>query len=92
MFPNRPLVGDVIGGTRLTVPIGGTLRQPKIDKEAFRETMAETGKEMLIRGAAGLLFRLGKPREQPAVPRPSAEERRARRKERRAQKREGMPR
>ncbi len=25
MFPNRPLVGDVIGGTRLTLPIGGTL-------------------------------------------------------------------
>ncbi len=93
MFPGGGIVGDVMAGTRLTVPIGGTLDRPKLDREAFRKGLAEAGKGVLergaVRGAAELLFRLTRPKDPNAPPPPSAEERRAQRLERRRMRREG---
>ena len=87
MFPNGGILGDILPGTRFRVPIGGTLSKPKIDKEAFGDEMAGMGRDLLGRGAAGLINRLMRPRDEPAVPKLSAEERKARRQENRAKRR-----
>jgi hypothetical protein len=94
MFEGLPLLADVIGGTRINVPVGGTLSQPKVDKESFRVALKETGKDLLqrgaMRGAAELLFRLTQPRDpnDPPPMRLTPEERRQRRLERREERRQ----
>jgi hypothetical protein len=94
MFPNRPVLGDIAGGTQLGVPITGTLAEPRIDREAFAAGMKDFGVDLLrrgaMRGAAELLFRLAQPREPapPPPPRMTPEERRAQRQQRRAERRE----
>lgn len=93
MFPNGGLVGDVVAGTRINVPIAGTLNRPKIDREAFRAELARAGKGLMVRGAtrgaAELLFRLAKPRDPNAPPPLTPAERREQRRERKMQRRGG---
>ncbi len=52
MVANNDLLGDVVEGTRISVPIGGTLENPQIDREAFRTAMNDLGKTLLRRGVA----------------------------------------
>ncbi len=89
MFPSGGIVGEVVGGTRITIPITGTLNRPQIDRDAFKAELARTGKGLMVRGAADLLFRLARPRERDpnAPPPPTPAERRARRQEKRMEKR-----
>ncbi len=93
MFPNGGILGDFIAGTRVTVPIGGTLDKPRIDRDAFRAAMRDTGRDMLLRGAtqgaASMLFRLTQPRD-PNAPRPlTPAERKAKRLEKKLERRGG---
>lgn len=103
MVNNNPLLGDIVGGARVSVPIGGTLDAPKIDRDAFNLALKGLGQDLLrrgaARGAAELLMRLAKPREVDpnAPPRPTPEERRNERlqrkldrQERRAERRGGL--
>ena len=97
MFPNRPLLGEVVAGAKIRVPIGGTLSAPKVDKDAFNAGMKDMGKSLLTRsvgiGALELLNQFAKPRVQdpdvPPLPRLSPEERKALRMERRDDRRRG---
>ena len=89
-FPNNPVLADVASGTRIVVPITGTLSDPKLDKAAFNEGLAQTGKEAAIRAGASLIFRaLTKPRDPDAPPPLTPTERKANRLERRRLKRGG---
>lgn len=73
MVANNDLLGDVVEGTRIAVPIRGTLSNPQIDREAFRTAMNDLGKTLLrrgaARGAAELIFRLSQPRPRRERPR-----------------------
>jgi len=90
MLGNNPLLGGIAAGTRVEVPIGGTLAAPRIDQGAFNLAMKDLGRDLLRRGAgagaAELLMRLARPRpadpDAPAPPTP--EERRALREQRKA--------
>ncbi len=92
MVGNNPLLGDIVGGARIAVPIGGTLDAPKIDRDAFNLALKGLGKDLLqrgaVRGASELPMRLTRPREvdpaAPAPPRLTPEERRAQRQQRKA--------
>jgi translocation and assembly module TamB len=84
------VVGDIFDGARVTVPIGGTLSKPKIDRDAFRIALQDTGKDILrrgmTRGALELLNRMSRPRDPnapPPPPRLTPRERRERRAEQR---------
>ena len=89
-FPNNPVLADVASGTRIVVPITGTLSDPKLDKEAFNRGLAQTGKDAAIRAGASLLFRvLTKPRDPDAPPPLTPAERKAERQERKRLKRGG---
>jgi hypothetical protein len=87
LFPNGGVVGEIVAGSRITIPITGTLSRPKIDRDAFRAELARTGKGMMVRGAADLLFRLARPRDPNAPPPLTPAERKAKRLERRMEKR-----
>jgi translocation and assembly module TamB len=104
MAPKAPLIGQFIDGLRIGVPIGGTLDNPKIDKEAFREgagrmaqSLAQRGVMLGINGLFELLNRSKDPNAPPPPPRLTPAERRANRlqkkMERQAekQKRSGRP-
>ncbi len=90
------VVGDIVDGTRITIPIGGTLSKPKIDRDALRVALQDTGKDLLrrgmTRGALELLNRLSRPRDPnapPPPPRLTPRERRERRLEQRNASRDG---
>jgi hypothetical protein len=89
MFGNRPLLGSIVAGTQIRVPIRGTLDAPKLDKDAFRAGLAELGKGLLARGAGvgalEILERLSRPRDPNAPPTPA--ERKAQRLDRRNERR-----
>lgn len=91
MVGNRPLLGNVLDGTRVRVPIRGTLQKPEIDREALNLALKDLGKTLLergaVEGATKLLQRLIQGRDPNAPPPPTREERRARRQERREQRR-----
>lgn len=91
MLGDTPVLGDLIAGTKVRVPIGGTLAAPKLDKAAFNAGLKDLGKNLLVRGAgvgaAELLERLTRPRDPNAPPPPTAEERKAHRLERRNDRR-----
>ena len=90
MVGNLPILNDIVEGTRITVPIRGTLQHPEIDKDAMNLVLQDLVKTLgrgATRGAADLLMRLTRPRDPNAPPPPTREERRARRKERQAQRR-----
>ena len=91
LFPNAPLLNGVAQATRIRVPIGGTLDQPKIDREAFKENLSKMGRDMLSQTAAQGLIQLFSamsrpkdPNAPPPPPRPTAQERKAKRMENRA--------
>jgi len=96
MLADRPILGALAADARVRVPIRGTLRQPEIDRQAFKVGMQEMARSLAERsgvlGAAGLLERLTRPRDPDAPPPPTAAERRERRQERRAERqmRRGM--
>jgi hypothetical protein len=62
MLGNQALLGEAVDGTRVAVPIGGTLSRPGIDQRALQVALREAGRSMLRRGAEagaeGLLQRL----------------------------------
>jgi len=94
MVGNNPLLSEIVGGTRIAVPIGGTLSQPKVDRQALGLGLKDLGKTLLersvLQGAAALLERMARPRDPnapPPPPRLSREERKAKRLEKKAQKR-----
>lgn len=47
-----PIVGDVVGGLKIKIPVTGTLADPKIDKESFDAGMKQMGRDVAGRGAA----------------------------------------
>jgi translocation and assembly module TamB len=91
MFGNSPLLGTIVTGTQIRVPIRGTLDAPKLDKEAFKAGLTELGKGLLVRGAGAgaleILERLSRPRDPNAPPPPTPAERKAQRLERRNERR-----
>ena len=90
MVLNRPLLSDIVEGTRISVPIRGTIAQPEIDREAMSRSMANLGKSLLERGigrgASELLFRLAQPRDPNAPPPLTPQQRRELRRDRRTQR------
>ncbi|WZO99847.1 hypothetical protein EP7_001461 [Isosphaeraceae bacterium EP7] len=66
LVAGSPLLSNLAGGTRLTIPVGGTLDDPKLDRDALAAHLKELGKTLLRRGAtqgvSDLLFRLIQPR------------------------------
>ncbi len=91
---NVGILGDIIEGTKISVPIRGTLQHPEIDKQALKLGIEDLGKTLLDRtagaGVGALLERLTRPRDPnapPPAPRLTPEERRARRMERKAERR-----
>lgn len=98
MLGNNPLLSDIAAGTKVQLPIAGTLDKPKIDREAFRSNLQDLGKTLLTRGATRgameLLMRLARPRDPdapPPPPRMTPEERRALRQEKKAVRRGEIP-
>ena len=92
MLPNGGgIVGDLVTGSQIRVPITGTLSRPRIDREAFRQEMARMGRSIgmkaATRGAAELLFRLTRPKDPAAPPPLTPAERKALRLEKKALKR-----
>ncbi len=94
MVANLPVLDDIVAGTRIKVPIGGTLDAPRVDREAANLALKGLGKDLLgrtaVRGAAELLMRMARPRDPnapPPPPRLSNQERKAQRLEKRAQRR-----
>ena len=90
MVGNLPILNSIVEGTRITVPIRGTLQRPEIDKDAMNlvlQDLVKTLERGVTRGAADLLMRLTRPRDPNAPPPPTREERRARHRERQAQRR-----
>ena len=51
MLGDNPLLSDIAAGTRIRVPINGTLNSPSIDQEAFGAELKVLGKSLLTRGA-----------------------------------------
>ena len=94
MLGNNALLSDIAAGTRIRLPIGGTLSRPTIDQNAFTASLKDLGKSLLTRGAARgaleLLLRAGQPKDvnaPPPAPTLTPEERKARRQERKAERR-----
>jgi translocation and assembly module TamB len=79
LLAGSPLLADLVGGTRLTIPIGGTLDAPRLDRDALATNLKDLGKTLIRRGttqgAADLLFRLFQRRTAtaPAPPTPGGE-------------------
>ncbi|MDR3634606.1 MAG: hypothetical protein P4L84_12445 [Isosphaeraceae bacterium] len=80
-------LGDIVEGTKIRIPIRGTLDHPQLDPDALKVGFQDLGKTLLERtagrGAAELLMRLTRPRDPDAPPRLTPQERRAQRMERR---------
>ncbi len=91
-FANVPVLSNIAGAIRPTIPIQGTLSAPKIDGKALAREMAKMG--LNVAGQAGLsgldalLNRLTQPRDpaEEARRRAEAERQRAERKQRQEQK------
>ena len=88
--PDLPVLNDVLGGLRITVPIGGTLAKPEVDRDAFNLANKDLGKTLLERtagrGAVDFFQRLFPPRAPNPPPPPTPEERRALRQQRRQER------
>ncbi len=65
MIGRDPTVGKLVAGTNVTVPIGGTLAKPVVDRQAFRVALREAARGMVGRGlqaeVGGLLDRVTGP-------------------------------
>jgi translocation and assembly module TamB len=91
MLGNNPLLSDIASGTKVRLPIKGTLDRPKIDQEAFSANLQDLGKSLLTRGATRgaieLLMRMTRPKDPdapPPPPRMTPQERRTQRQEKKA--------
>jgi translocation and assembly module TamB len=88
--PDLPVINDVLGDLRITVPISGTLAKPELDRHAFNLANQNLGKTLLERaagrGAVDLLQRLFPPRDPNAPPPLTPAERRAQRQQRRQER------
>lgn len=102
MLGDNPLLSDIAAGTRVTLPVGGTLDRPEVDRDALNDHLKELGKSLLTRGATRgaieIIRRLAQPRSQaadpnaePAPPRLTPQERRALRREKQAERRGQAP-
>ncbi len=98
MLGNNPLLSDIAAGVRVSLPIGGTLDRPQLDKDAFKANLQDLGKTLLTRGATRgameLLMRLAQPRDPnapPPPPRLTPQERRMQRLEKKAIRRGEIP-
>ena len=49
--PDLPVLNNVFGGLRITVPISGTLAKPEVDRDAFNLANQDLGKTLLERTA-----------------------------------------
>ena len=61
LLGGQEVLSGVLGGTRVGLPIGGTLSDPVLDREAFRLGLKQQGGRLLSRGAAagaGQLLRM----------------------------------
>ena len=94
MLGDRPILGDIIDGAKVEIPIKGTLDKPRIDAEAFNRAFKDFSKSLLsqglIRGASGILSRMiapPDPNAPPPRPRMTAEERKAQRLQKQAERR-----
>jgi translocation and assembly module TamB len=98
MLGNNPLLADIAAGTKVHLPITGTLDHPMIDQDVFTTNLQELGKSLLTRGATRgameLLMRLARPRDPDAPPppaRPTPEQRKANKQEKKAIRRGEIP-
>ena len=77
MVGNLPILNSIVEGTRITVPIRGTLPRPEIDKDAMNlvlQDLVKTLERGVTRGASDLLMCLTRPRDPNAPPPPTREE------------------
>ncbi|HEV3164737.1 MAG TPA: hypothetical protein VGZ22_11975 [Isosphaeraceae bacterium] len=93
MLGNVPVLTDILGGTRITVPIRGTLSKPRLDRDAMaanlKQNLGNIGGRAVAEGLTSMFNRLTRPRE-PEVPRPprmTPQERRQQRLEKKAERR-----
>jgi translocation and assembly module TamB len=63
MLGNNQLVNEIVDGTRVGLPIGGTLSRPVLDRRALEVALREAGRTMVKRGvqaeAGQMIRRLG---------------------------------
>ena len=59
MMADLPILGAVAGDARVKVPVRGTLRQPEIDREAFKAGMKDLARSLAERG--GIMGKRGRP-------------------------------
>lgn len=76
MLGRQDLVNDIVGGTLVAVPIGGTLARPALDRAAFQLALRQSTRQILdraaTRGASELLRGLIGDDSPPASPAPDA--------------------
>jgi translocation and assembly module TamB len=91
MVGNQPLLGSIVAGAKIRVPITGSLDKPAIDRQVLNLALRDLGKTLLergaIQGAAALLQRLTQGRDPNAPPPLTRQQRREQRQERKAQRR-----
>jgi hypothetical protein len=71
LLGGQEMLSDVLAGTRVGLPVGGTLSQPRLDREAFRVGLRQQGGRLIGRGAAvgaGQLLRMLDDDPQPGQP------------------------
>jgi translocation and assembly module TamB len=86
---NRPVLGFIAAGVRPTIPIVGTLDEPRVDTEALKQQMGRMGLDVAERAGVGFAGALLQKMMTPRTPEEQAriDEERARRKARQEQKR-----
>ena len=88
--PDLPVLNNVLGGLRITVPISGTLAKPEVDRDAFNLANQDIGKTLLERtagrGVVDFFQNLFPPRDPNAPPPLTPAERRAQRQQRRQER------
>jgi hypothetical protein len=52
MLGNQAALQEIVGGTKIGVPIGGTMMRPAIDGQALRVGLKEQSREIIKRGAS----------------------------------------
>jgi translocation and assembly module TamB len=93
MFGNNPTLSTIVAGTKIRVPLKGTITKPELDKQAFGASMKDMGRDVLSRtlggGAAELIMQLAKPKPvDPNAPPPlTAKERKAQQLQKRNERR-----
>jgi hypothetical protein len=87
MLGGQTIASNLLAGAKVKLSITGTLANPKLDRENFRNNLAEVRDTLLTNvagtGATEILRLLTKPRDPNAPPPPTAEERKAKRLEKR---------